>query len=476
MKKVILVYIPEVSKDDLEEHIIPNGLLYLYNSALKNKINTDLVFLHPESINDFLDSLNGDEVVGFSVNSSNYNISFESAHLIKKYFPDITLVAGGPAISLQNKKTLRNNLLFNTFFCNESDYSFIKEYFNGFENKIVSAERINNLDELGFPAESALIYSNIVTSRGCPGKCIYCCSPGLYGQKIKLRSAFSIEQEINLLFKKGVDYFVFSDDTFTLSRERILKICNFLKNKKLVFDARSRTDYMDEIIIKKLAEAGCVSISFGIESASHKILNLLQKEINLDHAREVIALCKKYGIYVNLFFIVGNPEENEFDVEKSALFIKEVKPDLITVYGLHYFRGSELYKKFPPQYQGKLFYSNEQDVLKKKKYLLGVFSENRNKPDLNILKQIDDKFKIKFKYYDKAGDLAENWTQKRKYYKKALKYYEAPEIMYKLGMTGDKKYLKKAADKFYFQMTNDLRKTEQFLKNCETAFEAINSN
>ena len=477
MVKIFLIHIPNIKNRDYEELIIPNGLLYIYNFLKKQNSKVEIGVLFSDCVDEFVECIDNNTIIGFSVNSSNKNIVFETAKKIKSVNKNIITVAGGPFITLAPDEFLNKINSIDYFFKGEGEVilsEFLKSS-NKFE-KISRASRIENLDEIGFPAQSDLIYSNILTSRGCPGSCIYCSSKMLWDRKIKLRSAESVVSEINLLYNKNIDYFVFSDDTFTINKKRTFEILDGIKQNKIIFDLRSRTDFISDNMAEKLAEAGCVSVSFGIESGSPSILSTLNKNICLDKSIDVINDFKKNGILVNLFFIVGNPGETEKDIVLTQDFIKKARPDWITVYGLHYYPGCELAEKYPAgknllTNQESVYYDNPVSIDKKKQALYSTFNKFKNIKNFDYYKNIDSSFRIKFRFYDFAGDNAKNEREKINFYTKALEYYESPEIMYKIGVMGNKKMLKKAAEKFYFQLSNDIRKSEDFIKNCKICFD-----
>jgi radical SAM superfamily enzyme YgiQ (UPF0313 family) len=482
INKIYLVYIPCPDKKDYEEYIFPNGLLYLYSSLVSNNYNTDAVMLSIDEMQEFAEELEDGDVVGISVNSSNKKVSFDFSRLIKKTSDKIKIIMGGPFISLIEDEKLKKINSVDCFFKFESEYSILEFLKGNITERVIYGERIRELDNLALPCENGVIYSNIMTSRGCPGKCIYCSSPELWKRKLFFRSPENILHELEILYKAGVDYFSFSDDTFTFDKKRIITLCHLIREKglKIIFDVRSRIDAVDDKILEELALTGCVSISFGVESASSKIQSILSKKVDIKKAEHIIRKCRELFIKTNVFLIIGNPEENSEDIQQNIDFLRNSLPDWVTIYGLHYYPGTMLDK----------IYSKDIDWIDQKKT---VFYEDENKIDnikSEILKEheryINDFKKnvsdipestpyrsVFWKYCDIAF-LQKDKRQKIKWLKKALHIYESPEILFSLAIElEDNVVLEKAYKKFCFQIDNDIRKSPDFLKNAMIFFEYV---
>ncbi|MCX6709862.1 MAG: radical SAM protein [Candidatus Woesearchaeota archaeon] len=168
----------------------------------------------------------------------------------------------------------------------------------------------------------------MVTSLGCPFSCNFCSanSRRTYSEK-SLKRIFS---EINTLCSE-YDDILFWDDNFTADRKRCEKICDYLKTKKISFRCLSRPDSVDYDLLKRMKEAGCYQIQFGIESGSERMLSLMNKRLNLPAAKETLSACDRLGIETVAFFIMGYPGENESDISKTRKFIMETKPDFISL-------------------------------------------------------------------------------------------------------------------------------------------------
>lgn len=200
---------------------------------------------------------------------------------------------------------------------------------------------VENLDSLPYPAWDVMPlekywYVTVQGSRGCPYKCIYC--PYVVGQggKFRGRTPQNIIDEINYLKEKfGMREILFRDPIFTFKRNRVIELCNLLKeNDNIKWICETRPEHLDSELIKLMREAGCFRIQMGVESASPKILYSIKRlrkgqsaEEYLNHVREVIKGCKENSIEAYPFFVIGFPEENWDTIQETRGFIQSINPD-----------------------------------------------------------------------------------------------------------------------------------------------------
>jgi len=145
------------------------------------------------------------------------------------------------------------------------------------------------------------------------------------------------------------------DDTLTLNREYTIKLCDLIikSNKKFHWTAMTRANCVDEKMIKKMAEAGCHDLFFGVESGSERIRNkVIKKNVRDKEIFRAINWCRKYGIQTNLFLMVGFPGETFADLEKTIKFGSRAKADFIGIHITVPLPGSEIFDT--AQIEGKL--------------------------------------------------------------------------------------------------------------------------
>lgn len=187
--------------------------------------------------------------------------------------------------------------------------------------------------------------SAMITSRGCPGRCIYC-SSSVSGKKVRYRSAKNIINEIKLLINNyGIKEIVFMDDVFTSSKDRLLEFCQMVQDEKMdiIWDCSSRVQHVDEEVLPVMKRAGCSQLSFGVETGDENVLKSIKKGQTLDHVRKKVALSKKAGIETRSSFILGFPSDTIESMQKTINFAIELDPHLVSFYIATPFPGTEMY-------------------------------------------------------------------------------------------------------------------------------------
>jgi len=250
---------------------------------------------------------------------------------------------------------------------------------NGRTKITTQRQLIENLDEIPFPDRTLgnrRGYYNaetIFTTRGCPFICTFCASNILWTRRVRYRSLDNVLAEITLLTKDHHSVRIrIDDDTFTLSKKRVLGFCERIKasgfGKGVSFSLGSRVDALDEEMVQALSGIGTDTISFGIESGSPMILERVSKRIIPAQVEEAIALCTDQGIRCLCYFMIGHPYETVDDVKRSIeLFDKianrfvDAELNLVTPYP-----GTQLYSlmeekglKLEPRDYYKLFHQGD---------------------------------------------------------------------------------------------------------------------
>ncbi len=217
---------------------------------------------------------------------------------------------------------------------------------------------IEDLDQVPFPDRKLLpiekyssilgkgrIVTTMFTSRGCPFQCAFCDRPHL-GKRFRARSAVSVVDEMEQCLKLGIEEILVYDDTFTVDRQRTIDICDEIikRDLKFVWDIRARVDTVDQEVLKKLKQAGCVRIHFGVEAGTEKILKVLNKGIHLNKIEEVFQSTKKIGIERLGYFMIGAPAETKQDIEQTIKFAKKLNPDYIHITILTPYPGTLIYQ------------------------------------------------------------------------------------------------------------------------------------
>jgi radical SAM superfamily enzyme YgiQ (UPF0313 family) len=201
---------------------------------------------------------------------------------------------------------------------------------------------IANLDDLPLPRHDLLPldayripmlkgpYSFIVTSRGCTAGCKFCIKHVSYQYAIRLRSPESIMEEIRMLYDLGVRNIHMYADLFTVNREQVMGLSELIIESGLdiKWTCNSRVDYVDEEMLQAMAQAGCWTISWGLESGNVEILKSIRKGTNPEKMMRALTWSKKVGIRNWGYFIIGLPGETEETIQETIALSKKLPLDI----------------------------------------------------------------------------------------------------------------------------------------------------
>jgi anaerobic magnesium-protoporphyrin IX monomethyl ester cyclase len=172
-------------------------------------------------------------------------------------------------------------------------------------------------------------FTVMVTSKGCTNSCLFCEAGHT---PYNPRSPETVLREIEECYHKynirEIDFF---DYDFCIDRKRIETICDGMIKSRLdiAWACRTRVDYVDETLLRKMRAAGCTRIYFGIESGVQEILESLNKGINLQQIRDTIEATHGVGIKALGFFLVGSPGETQETFQQTVKFAKSLKLDYV---------------------------------------------------------------------------------------------------------------------------------------------------
>lgn len=190
----------------------------------------------------------------------------------------------------------------------------------------------------------------ISTSRSCPFKCTFCGMNLVMGTSFRAKSAESVFQEIEYLYKEhNVRYFNIIDDNFTLDKKRVKKICKYIIDSKmdLSFDACNgiMPSSLDDEVIDLLAEAGYAYCFLAIESGSDFIRNkVMNKQLSEETIFRVINSFRRHPhIHLAAFFLMGMPEETKETLNETCELIESLDIDDFKMAVATPFPGTKLF-------------------------------------------------------------------------------------------------------------------------------------
>ena len=332
-------------------HVLPDfppvGLGYLSESLLNADIEHDVLdMMLGYDLSHLINIIRKGryDLVGFSLYTFQYATAYRLIAAVKREFPEIKIIAGGPHVSTFREEVLRDCPALDFGVVMEGEGALIKLCQNDlpYENipglvfredgiiKVNDYKYNPDLDSIPYPRFSKFELNKysaniaIFTSRGCPYHCIYCPVGRTIGRVYRVRSPASVLEEIIYWYNKGYSRIIVLDDNFTLIAKRVLEICEGLKNlqlKELVLSCSNgiRADKVDYHVLKVMKQAGFNEIAFGVESGTDKVLKAIQKGESLKTIEKRISQACELGFKVVLFFIIGSPTETFSDFLSSIL-------------------------------------------------------------------------------------------------------------------------------------------------------------
>ncbi len=300
------------------------------------------------------------DVIAFTSMTTSYQSVEESVALLKEALgPKTPIIIGGPHATTLPELTLQNPHI-DFLVYGEGEYVFrdwlrqiaagntqwdknVGLWYKDADGNVVNGgerELIPDLDELPFPARHLFdlkaypLYAptgeqmlTLLTSRGCPYKCSFCFK-GIVGRTYRQRTPENIVAELRELIERyGVRNFYFMDDLFTINVKRLEVILDYFIEQNLGVRWRclARVDRVNPELLKKMYQAGCRQIHFGIESGNEEILKKTAKHINLDQVRQAIEWTEDAGIMSKGYFILGLPGDNEQTMHETIEFAASLR-------------------------------------------------------------------------------------------------------------------------------------------------------
>ena len=306
----------------------------------------------PENLKAAMDAFQPD-IIGATAVTLNFPAAAQILKTAKQHQPAVITMMGGPHVSFDAEATLRRHPEIDIIFTGEAERSLgqwlpiyadpsawlsvkgVSFMSGGDFFSTGPGECIEDLDTLPLPARHLLPISkyhalgfpvSIITSRGCPNQCIFCLGRRMVGSRVRFRSPGRVADEIAAVLALGFTRINIADDLFTASKKRVKAFCDEIVRRGLSFawSAFARVDTVSEEVLRLMREAGCDSVSFGIESGNPDMLKRIKKGITLDQARHAVSLCKKVGMLAHASFMVGLPGESAETLQDTFAFAAEL--------------------------------------------------------------------------------------------------------------------------------------------------------
>jgi anaerobic magnesium-protoporphyrin IX monomethyl ester cyclase len=282
------------------------------------------------------------EVLGVSLFAFNRSDSLRLIEEVGRLSPQTVIVAGGPFAHHYHRELLDRFGSLRHVVRGEGEEAMHRLLLDIQQGRpargTVEGERIRHLDDLPFassfngtavgmdPLEQ---YSFMITSRGCPGACTYCCSPSFWGRTVAFRSPENIADEMERLYReRGIIYFSIRDDNFTLRKERVMEFSRLLRSRgvHVLWNCQARVDTVDLEMILEMKKAGLEHIQYGVESGSARILGMMDKRTSLDAIQRAAGITRSAGVLLSVYLMAGMPGETADDFEETLKLVGMIRP------------------------------------------------------------------------------------------------------------------------------------------------------
>lgn len=361
----------------------PLGIAYMAGVLQENNIDVEILDASAEDM-DFKDVekellKRKPDLVALTALTPTIGRALETAQVVKETLPDSIVVMGGYHPTFNFIETLEDEnvdivirgegeyIMLNLVQALENQSSLHDVKGIVFEDKnskeiVVNPEAplIQDLDELPFPALNLLPMkkyrlldmdthmTTMITTRGCPMQCSFCSSAAMHGKKIRERSVENIVDEIEYLNTNyDIDTIAFMDDTFTLKKRKVMAICDEIlkRNIEIMWGCTSRVDTLDEKLLKKMKEAGCITIFIGVESADQQQLDNMCKNTTIAKIENAFKIAHKLKIRTIASVALGMPGDTKEIMNKTVKFVHKLKPNY-AIYSLATpYPGTRFYKE-----------------------------------------------------------------------------------------------------------------------------------
>ncbi len=164
----------------------------------------------------------------------------------------------------------------------------------------------------------------IELSKGCVNRCTFCHRWSKGYRTIPLDNVFKDIKKI--IDKYHVDYISFADENFGSNKKHVDEFLNRIKDYNIYWHvAGMRVKSAEPELIKKMKEAGCLGIYFGIESGSNKMLSIMEKNATAEDNLAALKLLAENKMHTVISLVIGMPGEDKETIQETIFFLKRVK-------------------------------------------------------------------------------------------------------------------------------------------------------
>lgn len=251
----------------------------------------------------------------------------------------------------------------------------------------------------------------ILSSRGCPNQCTFCSYPQtMEGRLYRQRSPENFTAELEYIASElpQIKEIFVEDDTFTINKKRVIRICDLILEKglKICWSCNVRADVPSEVL-EKMKKAGCRLLVVGYESGNQEILNNVKKGITLRQSLEFSKNTKKLGLKTFGCFMLGLPGETKKTMRQTFDFAKKTDADMVFFQQAVPFPGTEFYN-----------WTDRNNYLKTRDFTRWLNEQGQleflvNYPDLSAEEIEKNRDAMMIKYYFSFGYLWKTFAKNR---------------------------------------------------------------
>lgn len=372
--KILLIYPwfldDRISDEDIKA--VPMGLYYVAAMLKEKGYATDIanwhdMGAHPNTVEKVLKE-EAPDIIGFSIMHANRWGGIDIAQTARRLNPGVRIVFGGIGATYLWEHLLSTVPEIDAVVLGEGEKTFVLLVRHWEENRDETelsaidgiayrkdgrpvcnrpAEPVKDLDALPNPAKY-FPFSHLALTRGCPGKCAFCGSPRFWGPSVRFHSAAYFVDQMELQYHRGQRFFFVSDDTFTVNRKRAVAVCKEILHRQLSVSwaAISQAATVNEEVLYWMRKAGCIQVSYGVESGSEQHRKTLNKPVSEEVICRAFELTARFGMMARAYFIYGCPGETWETIEETVNLIRKIRPLSAVFYILDIFPGTALYEDF----------------------------------------------------------------------------------------------------------------------------------
>lgn len=301
-------------------------------------------------------------------------VNYISTHGIEKSYEELKRIKGVCFLKSGSDEVIftgyEDQLSLNEI--RDPDYGIIEKYSN-IDNYVISPSYYEQFDydERSFEeSRRGKRLATIITSRGCVNRCTFC----YRGQRgIRILPVDRVISHIkSLMLNYNVGFISFGDEDFGASKRWLEEFTEKVKSLDILYRiAAICVTNVDFSILKKIKESGCVSVHYGFESGSNKILKVMEKSSDVDLNIKVARWTYEANLQTVYALVVGMPGESYHTIRETTDFVKRIteflpKKPVISINALVVLPGTPVYEY--ARYRGLL----GKTLADEEKYLLRI--------------------------------------------------------------------------------------------------------